>query len=64
LGFSKKKSLTDLDDLLQRKIIRKSVSEYASPIMLTRKRNGDIRMCVDYCTLNKVLVRDNYPLYS
>lgn len=63
LGFSKKEKVRQiLDDLLQRKIIRKSVSEYASPIVLTQKKTGDIRMCVDYCALNKVLVRDNYPL--
>lgn len=51
-----------MDDLLGRSIIRISSSEYASPIVLTRKKNGEIRMCVDYRTLNKVLARDNYPL--
>jgi len=63
LGFSEKEKVRQiLDDLLQRNIIRKSVSEYASPIVLTRKKTGDIRMCVDYRALNKVLARDNYPL--
>lgn len=63
LGFSEKEKVRQiLDDLLQRNIVRKSVSEYASPIVLTRKKNGDIRMCVDYRALNKVLIRDNYPL--
>lgn len=51
-----------IDDLLNRKIIRQSASEYASPIVLTRKKSGEIRMCVDYCVLNKVIARDNYPL--
>lgn len=51
-----------MDDLLGKGIIRTSSSEYASPIVLTRKKNGEIRMCVDYRTLNKVLARDNYPL--
>lgn len=36
--------------------------EYASPIVLTRKKNGEYRLCVDYRTLNKYLIRDNYPL--
>ncbi|XP_070156230.1 uncharacterized protein [Polyergus mexicanus] len=63
LGFSEKEKVRQiLDDLLHRNIIRKSVSEYASPIVLTRKKTGDIRMCVDYRALNKALVRDNYPL--
>jgi len=63
LGFAEKEKVQRiLDDLLERGIIRKSVSEYASPIVLTRKKTGEIRMCVDYRALNKVLVRDNYPL--
>lgn len=48
--------------LLEQGVIRPSESEYASPIVLTRKKNGDIRMCVDYRALNKVIARDNYPL--
>lgn len=60
--MEKKKVQEILDDLLKRKIIRKSNSEYAFPIVLTRKKNGTIRMCVDYRTLNKVMARDNYPL--
>lgn len=51
-----------LNNLLERKIIRKSTLEYASPIVLTRKKTGDIRMCIDYRALNRVLARDNYPL--
>jgi len=63
LGFSEKEKIQRiLDDLLERGIIRKSISEYASPIVLTRKKSGEIRMCVDYRALNKILVRDNYPL--
>ncbi|XP_018368249.1 PREDICTED: uncharacterized protein K02A2.6-like [Trachymyrmex cornetzi] len=31
-------------------------------LVLTKKKNGDTRMCVDYCALNKVLARDNCPL--
>ncbi|XP_015433583.1 PREDICTED: uncharacterized protein LOC107189537 [Dufourea novaeangliae] len=51
-----------IDELLQRKIIRPSESEYASPIVLTKKKNGETRMCVDYRTLNSSLARDNQPL--
>ncbi|XP_076301534.1 uncharacterized protein LOC143219409 [Lasioglossum baleicum] len=51
-----------LDGLLERGIIRESTSEYASPIVLTKKKNGEIRMCVDFRTLNKITVRDNFPL--
>lgn len=51
-----------LDELSARGIIRPSSSEYASRIVLVRKKDGRIRMCVDYRTLNKITARDNYPL--
>jgi len=51
-----------LDDLLANNIIRPSESEYASPIVLVKKKNGELRMCVDYRSLNKMLLRDNHPL--
>lgn len=39
-----------------------SESEYASPIVLLRKKTGELRLCIDFRELNKLLVRDNYPL--
>lgn len=49
-----------LNGLLARGIIRESMSEYASPIVLTKKKNGEMRLCVDFHTLNKVTARDNF----
>jgi len=43
-------------------IIRPSVSEYASPIVLVKKKGGDTRICVDYRKLNQKIVKDRYPL--
>lgn len=51
-----------LDDLLKKGIISMSDSPYASPIVLVRKKNGQLRMCVDYRALNKITVRDRFPL--
>lgn len=51
-----------LDSLLDKKVIRPSNSEYASPIVLTHKKTGEIRICIDFIALNKIMVRDNYPL--
>lgn len=51
-----------LDKLMSKGIIRESMSEYASPIVLTKKKNGETRMCVDFRTLNKITARDNFPL--
>ncbi|KAL0104005.1 hypothetical protein PUN28_016995 [Cardiocondyla obscurior] len=63
LSYHEKAELrTTLDNLMSKKVIRESTSEYASPIVLTKKKNGETRMCVDYRTLNKVTARDNFPL--
>jgi len=51
-----------LDNMLTKGIIRRSSSEYSSPIVLVKKNNGDFRMCVDYRELNKYVVKDRYPL--
>lgn len=51
-----------LNDLLERGIIRASESEYSSPVVLVKKKNGEYRMCIDYRTLNKYFVCSHYPL--
>lgn len=43
-------------------IIRVIKSEYASPIVLANKKNGNKHLCVDYRRLNKKIVMDRYPL--
>lgn len=44
------------------RIARPSTSEYASPVVLVKKKNGSTRLCVDYRELNKKIVKDRYPL--
>lgn len=51
-----------ISELLKDNIIRESNSEYASPIVLVTKINGQPRMCVDYRDLNKKVVKERYPL--
>ena len=51
-----------ISEMLQAGIIKESQSEYASPIVLVKKKNGDYRMCVDYRSLNRITTRDFYPL--
>jgi hypothetical protein len=49
-------------ELLQAGIVRESHSEYASPIVLVKKKNGESRMCVDYRDINKKAIKERYPL--
>lgn len=51
-----------LQDLLAAGIIEESNSPYASPVVLVRKRNGELRMVVDYRKLNNLTKKDAYPL--
>lgn len=51
-----------VEELLSNDIIRESDSEYSSPILLVRKKNGEQRLCIDYRKLNSVTVKENQPL--
>ena len=48
--------------LLDAGIIRESSSPYASPIVLVRKKNGSLRLTVDYRKLNQKTIKDAYAL--
>ncbi|GFY02525.1 retrovirus-related Pol polyprotein from transposon 412 [Trichonephila clavipes] len=43
-------------------IIRPSSSEYASPIVMVKMKDGSSRMCIDYRKLNQKLVKHKFPL--
>ncbi|XP_048002638.1 uncharacterized protein LOC125239165 [Leguminivora glycinivorella] len=51
-----------VDEMLAAGIIRESVSEYASPIILVRKPDGSLRMCIDYRKLNSSTIKERYPM--
>ena len=48
--------------MLKTRVIQPSMSEWASPPVLIRKRDGSVCWCVDYRALNKATVKDVYPL--
>ncbi|GBM87663.1 hypothetical protein AVEN_90220-1, partial [Araneus ventricosus] len=50
-----------IDEWLDQGIVRQSSSEYASPIVLVKKKDGTARLCVDYRKLNRKLVKDRFP---
>ena len=49
-------------DLLERGLIEPSTSAYGSPILFVKKKTGELRMVVDYRALNKLTVKNLYPL--
>lgn len=51
-----------IGQLLRAQVIRESSSPYASPIVLVRKKDGSLRMCVDYRLLNSKTQKDAFPL--
>lgn len=48
--------------LLKAKVIRESKSPWASRVVPVKKKNGEIRMCIDFRKLNTVTLKDSYPL--
>ncbi|GFU85880.1 retrovirus-related Pol polyprotein from transposon 17.6 [Trichonephila clavipes] len=63
LSFSENQDVNkQIDEWLEQGIVRPSSSEYASPIVLVKKKDGTTRLCVDYRRLNRKLVKDRFPL--
>ena len=52
---------TQLQELLDKGFIRTSVSPWGAPVLFVKKKDGTLRMCIDYRKINKVTVKNKYP---
>ncbi|GJX37997.1 putative reverse transcriptase domain-containing protein [Tanacetum coccineum] len=63
LAPSEMKELSDqLKELSDKGFIRPSSSPWGAPILFVKKTDGSFRMCIDYQELNKLTVKNRYPL--
>ena len=51
-----------LEELLAKGHIHSSVSPWGAPVIFMKKKDGSLHLCIDYWQLNKVTVKNHYPL--
>ena len=51
-----------LEELLSKGLTRPSISPWGAPVLFVKKKDGILRLCIDYRKLNKVTIRNQYPL--
>ncbi|GKF21072.1 hypothetical protein Tco_0069710, partial [Tanacetum coccineum] len=51
-----------LKELQEKAFIRPSHSPWGAPVLFVKKKNGSMRMCIDYRELNKLTIKNRYPL--
>jgi len=60
--YELKELKSQLDELLKNEIIQVSKAPFAAPVLFVKKKNGNLRMCIDYRALNKATIKNSYPL--
>ncbi|KAI3797626.1 hypothetical protein L1987_32886 [Smallanthus sonchifolius] len=53
---------SQLQELLEKGFIRPSFSPWGAPVLFVKKKDGSFRMCFDYRELNKLTIKNRYPL--
>ena len=51
-----------LEELLSKGFIRPSISPWGALVLFVKKKDGSLRLCIDYRQMNRVTIRNQYPL--
>ena len=51
-----------MEELVSKGFVRPSTSPWGAPILFVKKKDGNLRLCIDYREWNKVTIRNQYPL--
>lgn len=63
LPFPERKIVTEqVDQWIKEGIVEPCSSEYSSPVVVTKKKDGTPQICIDYRAINRLIMKDRYPL--